>query len=109
MWYILYNNQATITKSNTLACGQAVIMEAEFSGLCEEKMVEFSDSPRAEINYPYAKQATKKWKLSDINATFGIAVGNKKEVKRIHKFPGKLLQKRRLTLKKGLESYEVER
>lgn len=81
-----------------MACGQAVIIEVEF-GLCEEKMAEFSDSPRAEIYCPYATQATKKLKLSDITATFGVAGGNKEKVKQIHQFPGKLLQKRRLTLK----------
>lgn len=91
-----------------MACGQVVIIEAGF-GLCEENMVEFPDTPEADIYCPYARQAAKKWKLSDITATFSRAVRNKEEVEQIHQFPGKLLQKSRLTLKKGLESHEVGR
>lgn len=40
----IINNQARMTKSKTSACGQVVIDETGF-GLCEEKMVEFPDSP----------------------------------------------------------------
>lgn len=65
-----------------MACGQAVIIEAGF-GLCEENMVEFPDTPEADIYCPYARQAAKKWKLSDITATFSRAVRNKEEVEQI--------------------------
>ena len=38
-WFII-NNQARITKSKILACGQAVIIETGFR-LCEEKWLNF--------------------------------------------------------------------
>ena len=81
-----------------MACSQAVFIEAEF-GLCEDKMVEFSDSPRAEIYCPYARQAAKKLKLSNITATFGIAVGNKKEVEQTTLISRKAITKEEVNIK----------
>lgn len=57
--FFIIKNQARITKSKTMACGQVVIIEAGF-GLCEENMVEFPDTPEADIYCPYARQAAKK-------------------------------------------------
>lgn len=81
-----------------MACSQAVFIEAEF-GLCEDKMVEFSDSSKAEIYCPYARQAAKKLMLSDVTANCGIAVGNKEEVGRITLISRKAITKEEVNIK----------